>query len=494
MRILPKTISEQEFLEGLKKVKRQKLKLAFMLGFYQAMRVSEIVNLKPEDVDMDRGFIHILQAKGKKDRDVPIMKPVKHGLRHLPIGLGVRSLEKWVKRYWPDIHYHTLRHCVSEDTEVLTIDGWKKYTEVKENDNIFSYNLKKDLIELDNIEKVNTYDYNGELYNITNKYIDCLATEDHKCLFKIAHYKPLGTGKKNVTQWRDDWELISIKDFLSIKNKRLVKHRLSSFSDGKLSIGKVRAGILGWIISDGTIKKRCKKFEVGISQSWSANKKKCKMILNLLENSGLEFSAHLHTPTINNFSGAEYQMMAFRIFNKDVDWIFEWLNTDKTPKYKLLQLKKEELEEVFKCIMLGDGSRQEYTVQNRKFIEFFQTLCYFINKKVFIGYGEIYPHGKKKYRTYAFNRNEVNIWDKNIKKVDYKGIVWCPTTRNKTFIAKRNDKIFITGNSGATFYLNDKNVDIRHIQLLLGHSQLNTTQIYTHVSPKNLKDKFDGVW
>ena len=33
MRILPKTISEQEFLEGLKKVKRQKLKLAFMLGF-----------------------------------------------------------------------------------------------------------------------------------------------------------------------------------------------------------------------------------------------------------------------------------------------------------------------------------------------------------------------------------------------------------------------------------------------------------------------------
>jgi len=48
--------------------------------------------------------------------------------------------------------------------------------------------------------------------------------------------------------------------------------------------------------------------------------------------------------------------------------------------------------------------------------------------------------------------------------------------------------------SGATFYLNDKNVDIRHIQLLLGHSQLNTTQIYTHVSPKNLKDKFDGVW
>jgi len=68
--------------------------------------------------------------------------------------------------------------------------------------------------------------------------------------------------RKNVTQWRDDWELISIKDFLSIKNKRLVKHRLSSFSDGKLSIGKVRAGILGWIISDGTIKKDAKNLKL----------------------------------------------------------------------------------------------------------------------------------------------------------------------------------------------------------------------------------------
>ncbi len=95
MRKLPSTISESEFLEGLKKVKRPKIKLAFMLGFYQAMRVSEIVNLKQENVDMDRGFIHILQGKGKKDRDVPIMKPVKYGLRYLPIGLGVRSLEKW---------------------------------------------------------------------------------------------------------------------------------------------------------------------------------------------------------------------------------------------------------------------------------------------------------------------------------------------------------------------------------------------------------------
>ena len=58
-----------------------------------------------------------------------------------------------------------------------------------------------------------------------------------------------------------------------------------------------------------------------------------------------------------------------------------------------------------------------------------------------------------------------------------------------TFIARRNDKIFVTGNSGATHYLNEKKWDVRYVQQFLGHSNLNTTQIYTHVSPQNLMDK-----
>ena len=112
MRKLPKTISEKEFLDTIKKVKKPHIRLAFMLGFYQCMRVSEVANLKPENVDRDRGFLHILNAKGGKDRDIPIMKPVLHGLRHLPIGIGTRALQKQFKKYFPreGVTYHSLRH------------------------------------------------------------------------------------------------------------------------------------------------------------------------------------------------------------------------------------------------------------------------------------------------------------------------------------------------------------------------------------------------
>jgi len=56
---LPKTMSEKEFMEIVRKVpkKHTHIRLAFMLGFYQCMRVSEVVKITPENVDRDRGFL-----------------------------------------------------------------------------------------------------------------------------------------------------------------------------------------------------------------------------------------------------------------------------------------------------------------------------------------------------------------------------------------------------------------------------------------------------
>src|SRR3990167_2575681 len=110
-RKIPKTISETEFLEVIKKVKNNKSKLAFMLGFYQGLRVSEVINLKPENIDKERGFIHIIAGKGNKDRDIPIMPPVESGLKHLPMEIGIRGLQKQFKRYFkfhPGMSFHSL--------------------------------------------------------------------------------------------------------------------------------------------------------------------------------------------------------------------------------------------------------------------------------------------------------------------------------------------------------------------------------------------------
>lgn len=112
---LPDTITEQEFKEILKKTRLKNHKIAFVLGFYQCMRVSEIVKLKKENVDVNRGFIHIKQAKGSKDRDIPIMNETIRYLRYVPVGIGPRALQRAIRRVAKrsinkSIKFHTLRH------------------------------------------------------------------------------------------------------------------------------------------------------------------------------------------------------------------------------------------------------------------------------------------------------------------------------------------------------------------------------------------------
>jgi len=131
-RKLPETITEEEFskvIKGMlcKTVKHKKKKLAFMLGFYQAMRVSEVVHLTLENVDKGRRLLMIKNAKGGKDRHIPIAPEVINGLKYLPVGIGVRALEVSFKKYGlevlgKDLHFHLLRH--SGATHYLNVKKW----------------------------------------------------------------------------------------------------------------------------------------------------------------------------------------------------------------------------------------------------------------------------------------------------------------------------------------------------------------------------------
>jgi len=69
---LPNVLSKPEvkrLLTALRNIKHRSM-LSTIYGC--GLRRSELLNLKPQDIDSDRGIIVIRQAKGKKDRIVPI--------------------------------------------------------------------------------------------------------------------------------------------------------------------------------------------------------------------------------------------------------------------------------------------------------------------------------------------------------------------------------------------------------------------------------------
>lgn len=65
-------ITEQEFEDLVSEIKHPVIKTAVQTMFYTGGRMSEIIHLELDDVDMKNKVVHIIEGKGKKDRDIPI--------------------------------------------------------------------------------------------------------------------------------------------------------------------------------------------------------------------------------------------------------------------------------------------------------------------------------------------------------------------------------------------------------------------------------------
>ena len=123
---LPQVIDKNYLLDKISKIENKKHKAIIALAFSTGMRVSEIINLKISDFDLERNLIHIKNAKGRKDRVVPLSANVRLILReyflefrpvvYLFNGQGAdqyssRSCNQIVKKYLgSEYHFHTLRH------------------------------------------------------------------------------------------------------------------------------------------------------------------------------------------------------------------------------------------------------------------------------------------------------------------------------------------------------------------------------------------------
>ncbi|MEZ4417978.1 MAG: tyrosine-type recombinase/integrase [Gemmatimonadota bacterium] len=131
-RLLPAVLSPGEVSRLLRKTRNPKHRALLMLLYSAGLRVSEVVRLKPEDLDLERGLLRVRRAKGRKDRYTLLAKkavaavtlyrdayPTEHWLfpgeredRHLT----PRSVQRIVKRsaraagIAKNVTTHTLRH------------------------------------------------------------------------------------------------------------------------------------------------------------------------------------------------------------------------------------------------------------------------------------------------------------------------------------------------------------------------------------------------
>lgn len=129
---LPAVLSPDEVAAMLAKARNPKHRAVLMLLYSAGLRVSEVVRLRPEDLDPDRGLIRVRQGKGAKDRYTLLasraVKAVERYVESYPTGpwlfpgarpdrpLSTRSVQRIVKRaaaaagIRKHVSTHTLRH------------------------------------------------------------------------------------------------------------------------------------------------------------------------------------------------------------------------------------------------------------------------------------------------------------------------------------------------------------------------------------------------
>lgn len=140
---LPDVLSASEVKRLIEFPKNLKHQVIICYLYNCGLRVGELINLKLSDIDRERMVLHIRQAKGKKDREVPLhhellnlteryyrqFKPKEFLLNgQFSLQYSERSVNLLLK-YWAKqagikrrIHAHKLRHCYGTHLHEMGID------------------------------------------------------------------------------------------------------------------------------------------------------------------------------------------------------------------------------------------------------------------------------------------------------------------------------------------------------------------------------------
>ena len=135
--------------------------------------------------------------------------------------------------------------CLSDDTEILTSNGWKNCDSISVNDKIYSLDLQGDCFIKNRCKQIFKYDYDGEMVHLVNNNTDQLVTPNHHCIVKDK----IKTRVKGQTKY-NSYDYWNYKDAWQIKSTN-VTLPLASKYDGPIKLGNLFAELLGWVISEG---------------------------------------------------------------------------------------------------------------------------------------------------------------------------------------------------------------------------------------------------
>lgn len=360
-------------------------------------------------------------------------------------------------------------NCYDEQTEVLTIDGWKYFNDICYNDRVAT--LKKDhYIEYHKPNEIIQQDYNGKMYKVHNKCVDLLVTPNHKMYVKRKEYNKL-TGKSKLgTEYRREKAIDIIgKQRWYKKNAKWLAPDLDYFvlpeyipkinTDRQYIELRINMDnwleFFGYYLAEG----HSNGYRVSIKQSKSKHPEKFAKIKKCLEKLPFGFSISKREKEfeINDVQLATYLKQFGKSYEKYI------------PNY-IKMLSSRQLRILFDAMMLGDGCIRDnvwtYTSSSKKLRDDMQEIClkigyagdyvtipeheqYSIISKKNIHVREHYTITIKRKQVEPRNRQAwshiADCFEEGL--VDYSGKVYCVNVQNHVIYVRRNGKTVWSCNS-----------------------------------------------
>jgi hypothetical protein len=368
---------------------------------------------------------------------------------------------------------HHPPYCADETTEILTPDGWRRHDEIAPGSVVMTLDHETGQSEWQPCSAVNRFAVADEpMVSIEGNWHSSLTTLEHR--WPVLHRRT--RGKQNEArecrlerEWKTS-ETLRSTDYIVTAAECADLPTEATFDDDFVEA-------VAWFYTEGHVARRYVSAQATITQSQSANPEKVARIRDAL--------TRLHGPATTERTSTGKAALAepmwrehHEVRGRDDEKVSFWLNTaasakllevapDKVVSLDFVRaLTREQLDLFIDVSLAADGTLNPQSgsgtmCQNRtERLAAFELACILSGRT---------PHSyedstvrRLKDGSFAKSRQLVSVIKgrllhiasqrasgrlTNPTRTRYTGIVWCPTTSNGSWLARRNGCVFYTGNS-----------------------------------------------
>jgi len=357
--------------------------------------------------------------------------------------------------------------CHSEETEVLTDQGWMFFSQITINNRLATRNPQNGYLEFQKAQHILSFPYDGDLYFFEGKRTSFAVTPNHEMI--VAPYR---TSKKYFAKNGEIPESAYAKTQIQelnpsgfyllpvrVKWEGRYQEKVKIFRDMSVDTD-LWMEFIGYVITDGCITESKNSVEIGQETGWKADK--------------IERCLHkLQIPFRKKFRPTRGKWKALTIFqvgNNDfrqflcqsIGTIEGSYSTQKHLPEFIWDLCPQHLHCLLDALIFGDGgeykrhpgsTQRVFNTTSPRLADEVQRLALMLGFATKLSVVEPQPSYEDGYDRHRCFR--IHIGDSHpqilkaplIQKEHYSGTVWCATVPNGSLITRLDGKPLISGNS-----------------------------------------------